>query len=105
MSKFKKINIFNLCTALEKLNVAKKRWEYLKVISENEGISVGKVREIIGIPDSSTASQNITELENTGWVDKVKIGTSEKCYISGNSIKYFKSVNKFNNKKDKRFFW
>lgn len=102
--KTKVTSIFKIRQAAENLSVAKKRFDHLKVISENPGINIVQIMIALKISDHSAASQHVSELESIGWIKKVKEGSRETCYITDKAIKDCKSINKFINVKDKRSF-
>ncbi len=100
-----KPSLAKLIKAAEKLSIAENRFQHLKVISEYPGINIGQISIAMRLPCHSTASRHITELENIGWVKKVKDGKFECCYITDRCIKDISAINKFCGVKDKRFFW
>lgn len=102
--KTKVTSIFKIRQAAENLSVAKKRFDHLKVISENPGINIVQIMIALKISDHSAASLHVSELESIGWIKKVKEGRHETCYITDKAIKDCKSINKFINVKDKRSF-
>ena len=92
---------FRTPKAYEILVKVQNNFTLIKLISENEGITVSGIVEVFKT-DQSEISRKLRELQDIDFVFFKKDGRHHQYYLTEKALKIAKAINKFNDVKDKR---